>query len=127
METDAACGMTTRELMPSSHALSGILERLAAVLRQENHVLESAVETDHSQFIVAKNQALRDLMMLQRTIQLDSLPPAIEEMARELRALVDRNGQLLKLQVAALNDLTSFLTQTVISDQGDGTYTRECQ
>ena len=102
-----------------------VLNRLVAVLTQENEILESAVEADHASFIVAKNQALRELMVMQRARQQTAYTPELLQHLREVRKLVDRNSQLLNLQVSALNDLTSFLTQSAISDQGDGTYTRD--
>lgn len=102
-----------------------VLNRLVAVLTQENEILESAVEADHASFIVAKNQALRELMVMQRAQQQTAYTPELLQHLREVRKLVDRNSQLLNLQVSALNDLTSFLTQSAISDQGDGTYTRD--
>jgi hypothetical protein len=108
-------------------AVSSVLSRLSEILRQENEILERAVEADHSTYIVAKNQALRELMLLQRTEIMASFAPDILENLRDVRKLVDRNSQLLKLQVSTLNDLTSFLTESMISERGDGTYTREHQ
>lgn len=105
--------------------ISSVLVRLSSILQQENDILESAVEADHSNYIVAKNQALRELMVLQRAQRPSSFSPETLQHLRDVRKLVDRNSQLLKLQVSALNDLTSFLTQSAISEQGDGTYTRE--
>jgi hypothetical protein len=111
----------------TENLLSGILDRLSGLLLEENQILESGLGSDHSNYIVSKNQALRELMALQRNIQLKSLTPALLEQLKETRELVDRNHHLLKLQVSALNDVTSFLTQVAISEQGDGTYTRERQ
>ncbi len=105
--------------------MSSVLHRLAAVLQQENELLETAVEADHAGYIVAKNQALRELMVMQRSQHSNTFTPDVIQHLREVRKLVDRNSQLLKLQVSALNDITSFLTQSAISEQGDGTYSRE--
>lgn len=107
--------------------LSTVLTRLAGILRDENELLESAVEADHTQYIDAKNHALRELMVMQRARQFNSLSTEATQNLNEVRKLVDRNSQLLKLQVSALNDLTSFLTQSMISEQGDGTYSRDHQ
>jgi hypothetical protein len=107
--------------------LSAVLIRLAGILREENELLESAAEADHTRYIDAKNQALRELMVMQRARQANSVSTETMQNMREVRRLVDRNSQLLKLQVSALNDLTSFLTQSMISEQGDGTYSRDHQ
>jgi hypothetical protein len=111
----------------TENLLNSILSRLVSVLRDENSVLESGVGADHAVYIVAKNQALRELMVMQRSTQMSALSAEALEQLGEARKLVDRNHHLLKLQVSALNDLTSFLTQSAISEQGDGTYTRERQ
>ncbi len=105
-------------------ALANILSRLSTILNEENLQIEQGVAGDHQVFIVAKNQALREMMSIQRSIQaLEQRPDTIERL-KTVRKLVDRNHQLLKLQVSALNDVTAFLTQTAITEQGDGTYGR---
>ena len=111
----------------TENLLGGILSRLSSLLLEENRSLEAGVGSDHSNYIISKNQVLRELMSLQRTIQMQSLAPALLDRLRETRKLVDRNHHLLKLQVAALNDVTSFLTQVAVAEQGDGTYTRKRQ
>jgi hypothetical protein len=127
MTTQTQADNLATEAKDADSVVGSVLVRLASVLQQENGLLETSVETDHTSYIVAKNQALRELMVLQRAHQFSSLSPEIIQSLRDVRKLVDRNSQLLKLQVSALNDLTSFLTQSVISEQGDGTYTREHQ
>lgn len=123
MENRDTNGLPATEAKDSK--MTSVLNRLAAVLTQENALLESAVEADHANYIVAKNQALRELMVMQRTQLQTAHSPELLEHLRDVRKLVDRNSQLLNLQVSAMNDLTSFLTQSAISDQGDGTYTRD--
>jgi hypothetical protein len=118
---------TTQQDGLIENPLSTVLTRLSQVLREENARLEAALETDHTNYIAAKNQALRELMVMQRSRQLDGLSAEATESLRDVRKLVDRNSQLLKLQVTAMTDLTSFLTQSAISDSSDGTYTREQQ
>jgi hypothetical protein len=122
-----AAKQTTQQDSPIENPLSTVLTRLSQVLREENARLEAALETDHTNYIAAKNQALRELMVMQRSRQLDGLSAEATESLRDVRKLVDRNSQLLKLQVTAMTDLTSFLTQSAISDSSDGTYTREQQ
>jgi hypothetical protein len=111
----------------SESLLSNILARLGAALVEENHALESGAGHDHNGFIMSKNQLLRELMAMQTTVSAKSLAPDLLELMRATRKLVDRNHQLLKLQVTALNDVTTYLTQAAVSEQGDGTYTREHQ
>jgi hypothetical protein len=119
--------ISSKPTVETENLLGGILSRLSNLLLEENSNLEAGVGSDHSNYIISKNQVLRELMSLQRTIQMQSLAPALLERLRETRRLVDRNHHLLKLQVAALNDVTSFLTQVAVAEQGDGTYTRKRQ
>jgi hypothetical protein len=107
--------------------LESTLVKLSEMLEQENERLESGVGTDHTIFITSKNQVLRELMAIQRTVHVSSLTPDMAQQLKATRKLVDRNHQLLKLQVSALNDVTTFLTQTAIAEQSDGTYTRDHQ
>jgi hypothetical protein len=119
--------ISSKPTAETENLLGGILTRLSDLLLEENSNLEAGVSSDHSNYIISKNQVLRELMSLQRTIQMQSLAPAMLDRLRETRKLVDRNHHLLKLQVAALNDVTSFLTQVAVAEQGDGTYTRKRQ
>jgi hypothetical protein len=119
--------ISSKPTVETESLLGGILSRLSNLLLEENSNLEAGVGSDHSNYIISKNQVLRELMSLQRTIHMQSLAPALLERLRETRRLVDRNHHLLKLQVAALNDVTSFLTQVAVAEQGDGTYTRKRQ
>ena len=111
----------------SDSLLSNILARLGTALLEENRCLESGAGQDHNSFIMSKNQLLRELMAMQTTVSAKSLAPDLLELMRATRKLVDRNHQLLKLQVTALNDVTTYLTQAAVTEQGDGTYSREHQ
>jgi hypothetical protein len=108
-------------------SMVSVLERLAQTLADENELLQSGVTADHSSFIVSKNQVLKELMALQRNMKDNTLTPDTIKQLKAMRELVDRNQQLLKHQVSALNDVTSFLTQATISEQTDGTYGRVSQ
>lgn len=108
-------------------ALRAVIDKLARVLTEENQLLESGTNNDHSSFITAKNQILKELMMTHKSVSIKMLPPAVLGDLQAARKLVDRNQKLLGLQVKALNDVTDFLTKTAISEQGDGTYSRDHQ
>lgn len=119
--------LPTMRATEAESLLESTLAKLSEVLKQENECLELGVGSDHGAYITPKNQVLRELMAIQRTVQPSSLSSGIIEQLRATRQLVDRNHQLLKLQVSALNEVTNFLTQTAIAEQGDGTYTRDHQ
>jgi hypothetical protein len=108
-------------------SLRVILEKLSSVLTEENVVLEQGKSAEHSSFITAKNQILKELMVIHKSVDLRSLPPDLVDVMSRTRSLVDRNHALLGMQVSALQDVTDYLTRTAISEQGDGTYSRESQ
>jgi hypothetical protein len=116
-----------RKPVESHVSLRTILERLSALLGQENSLLESGVSGEHAGFISAKNQILKELMVIHRSVDLSSLPQELVDILNSTRGLVDRNHALLNVQVAALHEVTDFLTRTAISQQGDGTYSRQPQ
>jgi hypothetical protein len=117
----------SQEASEQENLLVAILQRLEKILAEENQKLEAGSTTDHSIYISSKNQVLRELMVMQRSAQLDNFAPETLERLKAMRKLVDRNHQLLKLQVTALNDVTAFLTHAAITEQGDGTYNRQHQ
>jgi hypothetical protein len=101
------------------------LEKLSVVLAEENQVLEQGAVGDHSAFIAAKNQILKELMVMHKLVPLSALPPLVVGELQATRSLVDRNQKLLGLQVKALNEVTAFMTKTAIAEAGDGTYARD--
>jgi hypothetical protein len=105
-------------------SLEAALDRLQEVLTEENTNLGSQVAHDHSSFIIRKNHILRELMILQRMEGNKAAVVALNPRLREIRALVDRNHQLLKSQVDAMNSITTLLTNVAMTENADGTYTR---
>ncbi len=124
-----ALNLPTSDLAGSNgeRQLLMVLLRLNKALADENQHLESGDVTDHTTFITAKNQILKELMAMQSSLPVSSMAHETIEQLRATRKLVDRNHQLLKLQVSALNDVTLFLTKAAMSAQGDGTYNRNQQ
>jgi hypothetical protein len=77
--------------------MTPVLQRLTTVLAQENEILESADEADHANYIIAKNQALRELIVMYRVHQKSAYTPELLQRLHEVRKLIDRNSQLLNL------------------------------
>lgn len=98
---------------PSSEAahneMATVLHRLTSVLTQENEMLSSTDEADHANYINAKSQALREMIKIYQAQQPSPYTPELLQHLCEVRKLIDRNSQLLKLQLSTLNDLTSFM------------------
>jgi hypothetical protein len=108
-------------------AMVDLLQRLEATLRQENTLLEAGNSNDHTSFIIAKNQMLKELMLLQRNQMPTNHSDTMVAKLREVRGLVDRNFELLKIQVAAVKEVSALLTQGLMKEQCDGTYSRRAQ
>jgi flagellar biosynthesis/type III secretory pathway chaperone len=111
----------------SQDGLRVILEKLTTVLTAENQQIESGVQADHASFIATKNQILKELMFLHRSIDARDLTAHVQDELARVRKLVDRNHHLLGLQVQALNDVTQYFTKAAIARDGDGTYSRDVQ
>jgi hypothetical protein len=93
-------------------SMTAVLHRLTAVLTHENEILESTNDADHANYIIAKNQALRELIVMHRAQQQTAYTPELLQHLHEFRKLIDRNSQLLNLQVSTLNDLASILAKS---------------
>jgi hypothetical protein len=103
-------------------ALASVLDRLEAVLSEENSALEARISTSHEPFIAKKNQLLRELMTLQRTLGDRRVFAELGGRLRMTRGLVEKNHALLKLQVDALTEVSKIMTTVALEEQADGTY-----
>lgn len=112
----------SRSVSPETILLT--LSRLREVLTAENAALESRSSTNHEKFITQKNQILRELMVYQRSDSGILEIPGIREELQRVRGLVDRNYDLLRAHVDAMNEITTMLTDVAIAEEGDGTYNR---
>lgn len=108
----------------SSVSLEAAVQKLEAVLNEENAKLESQATYEHGPYIIRKNQILRELMMLQKSEDHKSASAAMTERLRGVRQLVNHNHSLLEAQVKAMNEITTILTNVVLSESADGTYSR---
>jgi hypothetical protein len=104
--------------------LSAVLDRLEAVLREENVMLEANSSADHGTFIHRKNQILRELMVLQKSSLDARILSELSDKLVATRNLVDRNHKLLQLQVGAMTEVASIMKQATLAEESDGTYSR---
>jgi hypothetical protein len=109
---------------PSSASLEAAVQKLEDVLAEENAKLEAQTAYEHKPFIIRKNQILRELMMLQKSEDHKSASSAMTERLRGVRDMVNHNHRLLEAQVKAMNEITTILTNVVLSESADGTYSR---
>jgi hypothetical protein len=104
--------------------LSPALLKLIDVVEEENAVLRAHGISLHAGFTDRKNQALRELMAVQKTIRLSSAQEACGALLRRLRGSLQENGQLLKLNIAAVGEISDIIIGSLREAESDGTYSR---
>lgn len=100
------------------------IQRLLAVIEEENRSLASLEVSCHNDFTLEKNQALRELMALQRA---NGFAQAISSYAielRQLKASLTRNARLLKTHIGALDEVANVIVAGMREAESDGTYSR---
>lgn len=113
--------------MPSPHAgaiLSPALLKLIDVIDEENALLRQHNIGAHASFTDRKNQALRELMAAQRW----ALSPAVQEacspLLKRLSGGLRENARLLKLNIAAVGEISDIIIGGLREAESDGTYSR---
>lgn len=105
-------------------AFSPALLKLIEVIEEENDVLRQNRIGVHAGFTDRKNQALRELMAAQRAM----LSPAAQEASRPLLSRLSgslrENARLLKLNIAAVGEISDIIIGGLRDSDSDGTYTR---
>jgi hypothetical protein len=107
-----------------SEALGSLFDRLEKILLEENALLESNVSLKHNEFIEAKSQILRELLILQRGDEIQKIVREQIPRIEPVRRLIDRNESLLKAHVSVVNDIATTLTDAALKENADGTYSR---
>lgn len=104
--------------------LAPAVHKLLAVLEEENAVLRHHQLAFHAAFTERKNQALRELMAVQRQEGMGSsalrVRPLLERLSTELR----ENARLLKLHIAAVGEVSDIIVGSLRQAESDGTYSR---
>jgi hypothetical protein len=106
----------------SEAALMRWIERLEALLEAETSALLRGQKIDFEGFNAKKNHALRDFMVLSRSIGA-ATPPlkmALERLDRQLT----RNGEALKQNLQAASEISKLLISAIRAEESDGTYSR---
>ena len=106
-------------------ALSGLFDRLEKVLMEENAILEANQTVQHKHFIESKNQILRELLVLQRSTEVQQIVKDQASRLAPVRQLIDRNYSLLQSHVSAVNEIATALTDAALKEDADGTYSRQ--
>lgn len=105
-------------------ALSTALLKLIDVIDEENAVLRLHKIGIHSVFTDRKNQALRELMAAQRSTLAPAAQEACGPLLKSLSAALRENARLLKLNIAAVGEISDIIIGSLREAESDGTYSR---
>ena len=104
--------------------ISPPVRKLLAVLEEENSILRQQQFVSHAAFTDRKNQALRELMAVQRQENIQSaaqrMQPLLERLSEELK----ENARLLKLHISAVGEISDIIVGSLRQADSDGTYSR---
>lgn len=107
-----------------SPALSPALLKLIDVIEEENTVLRLRGITLHAGFTDRKNQALRELLAAQRSIISKAAQEASRPLLKQLSGCLEENSRLLKLNIAAVGEISDIIIGSLREADSDGTYSR---
>jgi len=107
---------------PSS--LSQAILKLIEVVEDENAALRNHQIVTHAGFTDRKNQALRELMAAQRSESPQRAASFLRHLLQQLSAALHINGELLKLHIGAVGELSDIIIGGLRDADSDGTYSR---
>jgi hypothetical protein len=108
----------------TSAALPPALMKLIDVIEEENAALRQHWIGTHANFTDRKNQALRELMAAQRSVLTSTAREACEPLLQRLSGGLSENARLLKLNIAAVGEISDILINGLREADSDGTYSR---
>lgn len=105
-------------------ALFSSIQKLMDVIDEENAILRNHSISLHSGFTDRKNQALRELMAAQRSVGKTSGLGSCRALLKQLGHSLQENGRLLKLNIAAVGEISDIIIGSLREADSDGTYSR---
>ncbi len=109
---------------PVTAAIASTLDLLEKLLEEENAIFEANQIVDHTSFTDRKNQLLRELIIIQRTLTDTAALETLSQRIVALKPLLLRNQELLKSNIRAVNEVARALKAAALDAEADGTYTR---
>lgn len=119
--------MVVHAFVPSAGAgtaLTLAFLKLIDVVDEENTVLRQNKIGVHAGFTDRKNQALRELMAAQRSTPPHGNQKSWEPLLRQLSSALQENSRLLKLNIAAVGEISDIIIAGLREAESDGTYGR---
>jgi len=103
-------------------ALLPILDRLRAVVEQENQELRRGAVVDYQGHSQRKNQVLLELTRMKVSLASARVNPKVAGSLTDLSAKLDLNSRLLGAQLKAARTIASIVARAIREGQSDGTY-----
>jgi hypothetical protein len=121
-------GVAVDRLQPktecASNALTPIVERLVATLRQETDALTRDGDMARNDFISEKSKLMLALIQAQASLDPRNLPPSAIDDLKRLKAALAANASYLGRHIEAVSGIARTLERIVDSSTSDGTYSR---
>ena len=105
------------------HVLLGTIERLRQTVEAETLALKQKNPADLRDFTTRKSQGLLELTRAMRAMASDGIGEDTAARLRSLRAALQRNSEVLKTHVDAVQEICAMLTGAIQESESDGTYT----
>ena len=106
-------------------ACQAVIERLKAVIEDENQALTAQEIRTHASFAGRKNQLLRELMSAQRGCYSPAALRAIAQACSGLKRSLAHNETLLRNHIAALGEVSAIIIDSIKQAESDGTYSHQ--
>jgi len=100
------------------------LQRLETLVDRETAALTSRAPIDLKEFNNAKSQALLDLSLATRSLDMATLDAELIERLKTLRAKLEKNRVVLRRHLEAVREIANLVSETIQDAEWDGTYSQ---
>lgn len=105
--------------------IAPVIAKLIDVIEDENAALSNQSFTNHGSYTDRKNQALRELIVVQRRGLATPLEPGVGQLLSHLADILKVNAGLLKHHISAVGEVSDIIVAGLRGAESDGTYSRD--
>jgi flagellar biosynthesis/type III secretory pathway chaperone len=109
---------------PGISALANALTRLEEVISEETMALEARHSIDLQEFNRRKSRSLLELTRIIRGLPTNIMDDGLRQRLDRLRLGLNRNKELLRIHLAAAQEIAEVLAGAIGEAESDGTYDR---
>lgn len=109
---------------PGISALANALTRLEEVISEETTALEARHSIDLQEFNRRKSRSLLELTRIIRGLPANVMDDGLHQRLDRLRLGLNRNKELLRIHLAAAQEIAEVLAGAIGEAESDGTYGR---